>query len=295
MHVPSSWHHGLVADYWAGVNLDALWVSRLHELDPPRRYPTVVCSGVLGLGSIREQDVRALGELSDALLPGGALVLDNEERPFRWRARDWNEPSDGEISLCSRVDAVDEDDRCVHMTIRAEARDGRREEHALTMRQWYPDELVPLLRDAGFASVAVNPGIDEHTLVYVATRPAVTHDPHGHSAAPPTVHLPLLSFEGEQRSAGSGRRRSPVAGEQLDEIAVRLGDERDPQSGLGSVAGRPDRAAARLHRTRVHGVEVGDHPGCVRDAARSAAIGSSRQRAEDPPRAARAARPSARP
>jgi len=219
-----TWHHGLVADYWASVNRDApelglyrqylqspvldagcgagrllaplgeegfdvdgcdasadmiercrerspdatLWVSALHELDPPRRYASIVCSGVLGLGTTREQDIQAVARLHDALLPGGTLVLDNEETPFRFRVHDWGEPTGGEISLSSRVDAVDEDDHCVHMTIRAETADGRREQHALTMRQWYRDELVPLLHGAGFASVDVRPGVDEKTLVYVA-------------------------------------------------------------------------------------------------------------------------------
>src|SRR5581483_3140033 len=38
----------------------------------------------------REQDVRALERLRAALLPGGTLVLDNEESPFAWRVRrDW--------------------------------------------------------------------------------------------------------------------------------------------------------------------------------------------------------------
>jgi hypothetical protein len=143
----------------------------LRDLDPPRQYASIVCSGVFGLGSTREQDIRAVGRLHDALLPGGTLVLDNDERPFDWQVRDWNEPSGGDISLRSRVDLVDENDRSVRMTIRAEARDGRREEHALTMRFWYRDELVPLLEATGFA-VQILSGIDEHTLVYIANRPA---------------------------------------------------------------------------------------------------------------------------
>ena len=226
MYGHGTWHHGLVADYWAAFNLDApeielyaeylrspvldagcgagrllaplrdrgfevdgcdasadmidrarrrvpganLWVCALHELRPPRRYASIVCSGVLGLGSSRGEDIEAIRRLHDALLPGGTLVLDNEEKPFRWRVRDWGEPSGGDISLRSRVDAVDEDDRCVHLTIRAETRDGRREEHRLTMRQWYRDELVPLLHAAGFATVDVLAGVTESTLVYIGAR-----------------------------------------------------------------------------------------------------------------------------
>src|SRR4029077_18622775 len=132
-----------------------LWVSALHELDPPRQYASIVCSGVLGLGSTRAQDVEGLGRLHDALLPGGVLVLDNEEREFRWRVRDWNEPSDGEIRLRARVDGVARDDRRVHMTLRPGTGDGRREEYALTMRQWYREELEPALYVAGFAEVDV--------------------------------------------------------------------------------------------------------------------------------------------
>lgn len=226
MHAPSTWHYGLIADYWALFNLDAPeldlyeqylrspvldagcgagrllgplrergfevdgcdvsadmiercrqrapdatpWVSALHQLDPPRRYASIVCSGVLGLGSTRDEDIRALEQLHDALLPGGTLVLDNEETPFSWRVRDWGERSDGEISLRHRVDAVDDADRCVHMTLRAEITDGLSEEYPLTMRQWYREELLPLLHDAGFASVDVHTGVHENTLVYLADR-----------------------------------------------------------------------------------------------------------------------------
>ena len=226
MHAPTTWHHGLIADHWATVNLEApeleayerylrspvldagcgtgrllgplrergfdvdgcdasadmvercgrrvpgatLWVSTLHELEPPRPYASIVCCGVFGLGSSRDQDIQALTRLHDALLPGGTLVLDNEEKPFNWRVRDWGSPSEAEISLSVRVDAVDEADRCVHLTIRAETPDGRREEHALTMRQWYREEIVPLLLDAGFSSVDVFDGVDENIVVYVAKR-----------------------------------------------------------------------------------------------------------------------------
>jgi SAM-dependent methyltransferase len=226
LHAPSTWHYGLIADYWALNNLDApeigiyaphltspvldagcgsgrlfaplhahgfdidgcdvsadmvdrcrrrvpdatLWVSALHELDPPRKYASIVCSGVFGLGSTKEQDVAGLARLHDALIPGGVLVLDNEESEFRWRVRDWSEPSDGEIRLSSRVDAIDQDDRCVHMTLRAE-KDGRSEEYALTMRQWYRDELEPALHAAGFTDVDVSTSpVVENTLVYVARR-----------------------------------------------------------------------------------------------------------------------------
>jgi hypothetical protein len=96
-------------------------------------------------------------------------VLDNEEKPFNWRVRDWNTPDEGPIALSSRVDAVDEEDRCVHMTIRAQSGD-RSEEHKLTMRQWYRDELLPLFERSGFPRVDVLPEVVENIAVYVASR-----------------------------------------------------------------------------------------------------------------------------
>ena len=138
MRAPQTWHHGLIADWWANFNLDApevelyrpylrsavldagcgagrllvpllaagydidgcdvsadmidrcrkrapgatLWVSALHELVPPRRYGSIVASGVFGLGSTRAQDEEAVRRLHDALEPCGTLVLDNEEAPW---------------------------------------------------------------------------------------------------------------------------------------------------------------------------------------------------------------------
>jgi SAM-dependent methyltransferase len=224
LHV-TTWHHGLIADHWATVNLEApevelyrpylrepvldagcgtgrllgpwhddgidvdgcdasadmvarcrgrapganVWVSALHELDPPRRYGTIVACGVFGLGTTRAQDVEAIRRLHDALLPGGTLVLDNEETPFRWQVRGWNEPHGDDIVLAARVDAVDVDDRCVTMTMRAQQGE-RVEEHALTMRQWYAGELAALLDRTGFVDVRLRPGVDETIVVYVASR-----------------------------------------------------------------------------------------------------------------------------
>jgi SAM-dependent methyltransferase len=224
LYAPSTWHHGLVADYWATVNvaapevelyrqylsdpvLDAgcgtgrllaplraagldvdgcdasadmiarcrerapdatLWVSPLHELDPPRSYGSIVACGVFGLGTTRAQDHEGLRRLRAALEPGGTLVLDNEERPFRWRVRDWNAPHGAPIALSSRVDDVDEDDRCVYMTIRAETPDGRREEYPLSMRCWQRAELLEALGEAGFPSVDVRPSAEPDIHAYIA-------------------------------------------------------------------------------------------------------------------------------
>ena len=55
-----------------------VWVQALHELEPLRRYSTVVVCGVFGLGSSREQDREALRRLHEAVEPGGTLLLDNE-------------------------------------------------------------------------------------------------------------------------------------------------------------------------------------------------------------------------
>jgi SAM-dependent methyltransferase len=177
----------------AAEGLDAtLWVAPLHALDAPRAYGTIVVCGVFGLGSTRVQDEQAIGALYAALAPGGTLVLDNEvpySSPRRWAW--WAEPpelprpwpseadrgtaSDGsELALRSRTLAVDPLDQSVRLQIRAEkVVDGAVvavEEHELTMRMWFRDELVMALRHAGFRSVSVEEGVDPRTLVYVARK-----------------------------------------------------------------------------------------------------------------------------
>jgi len=263
MHAPRSWHHGLIAEWWAifntggpeidyygefvrrgqpaldagcgagrlllpwlrdGLDVDGcdvspdmiehcraaaaaddleprLFMQALHQLEPPRRYRTVVACGVLGLGSTRAQDEEAVRRLHAALEPGGTLLLDNEvpyssaARWQRWTAEGraalptaWPDepvrktaPDGREFTLRSRTLAVDPLDQCIHMEMRAETwRDGRAlavEERELSMRMWFRDELVLMLRCAGFASVGVRGGFtsraptpDDDTLVFVAQR-----------------------------------------------------------------------------------------------------------------------------
>lgn len=178
-----------------------LFVQALHELDPPRSYRTIVACGCFGLGSTRAQDQEALRRFHDALEPGGTLLMDNEvpyDNVHQWRTwvkevRDrlplpWPESGtrrqteDGtEYELRSRTTAVDPLDQTIWMEMRAEKRrDGdlvAAEEHAISMRVYFSDELVLMLERAGFEDVFVRgeyndeePTADDEFLVYIATR-----------------------------------------------------------------------------------------------------------------------------
>jgi len=179
----------------------ALFVQPLHELDPPRRYCTIVACGVFGLGSTRAQDQEALCRFHGALEPGGTLLLDNEvpyNNANQWRRwtkeeRDrlplpWPESGtrkrtdDGtEYELCARTTAVDPLDQTIAMEIRAEKRRAGQilatDEHAISMRLYFRDELLLMLDRAGFVDVAVRgdytdaePTADSEFLVYIARK-----------------------------------------------------------------------------------------------------------------------------
>jgi SAM-dependent methyltransferase len=260
---PQTWHHGLVAEWWAefevdgpeieyfgkfvkhgqpaldagcgvgrllvpwlraGLDVDGcdasadmvarcserarregleptLFVQPLHELDPPRRYRTIVVCGVFGLGSTRAQDEEALRRLHASLEPGGLLALDIEvpwANPRRWpqwmhdERKELPEPwpesgertraADGtEYEFRTRGLEIDPLDQTLVLEIRAEKfRDGRlvaAEEHTLTLRMYFRTELALLLERAGFGDVEVrgdhndaNPTPDDDFLVYLARR-----------------------------------------------------------------------------------------------------------------------------
>jgi SAM-dependent methyltransferase len=177
-----------------------LLVQPLHELDPPRRYATIVACGVFGLGSSRAEDQEALCRFRRCLEPTGTLLLDNEvpyanarlwrqwtfdgrkRLPERWRrfVMDRRRTGDGfEIELRTRTVDVDPLDQTAVLEIRAEkSRDGRliaAEEHMLSMRMYFRDELLLMLERAGFDRVDVRggyadeqPTADHEFLVYIA-------------------------------------------------------------------------------------------------------------------------------
>ena len=182
-----------------------LFVQPLHELDPPRRYATIVACGVFGLGSTRAQDQEALRRINAALEPGGTLLLDNEV-PYanarlwrRWSKHErgdlpepWTGPEPGkdgrrrtadgaELALRSRIVAVDPLDQTAWLELRATKwRDGElvaEEVHPLSMRAYFRDELLLMLAEAGFGDVDVRggygdeePTADHDFLVYVARK-----------------------------------------------------------------------------------------------------------------------------
>lgn len=168
----------------------ALSAQALHELDLPRRYGAIVCCGTFGLGSTRAEDAEALRRLHDHLEPDGVLALDVERPgPFPDVGPTSAGPppaerrpgSDGcEYALRGHVVAVDPAQRRVTRAIHAwQWRDGElaaEEEHLLTESLYESDELVALLRGAGFTDVEVREGASawgNDMLVFVARRPVV--------------------------------------------------------------------------------------------------------------------------
>ena len=178
-----------------------LFVQPMHELEPPRRYRTIIVCGGIGLGSTRAQDQEAFRRLYDALEPGGLLAFDNEV-PYA-NARLWqmwpNEEhqrlpeamreggerrraSDGsDLELLTRVVGLDRLDQRLRLELVArEWRDDTivsEETHALDMRVYFKHELVLMLECAGFRDVEVRAGYtgaepsgDEDFLVFVARR-----------------------------------------------------------------------------------------------------------------------------
>ena len=179
-----------------------LYAQAMHELDLPRRYRTIFVCGSFGIGSTRAQDDEALGRMYRHLEPGGTLLLDNQV-PYS-ASKAWGywtkegrrvlpEPpappgdrrvgSDGtEYELRGRLLELDPLEQTLAAEIRAFMWRGgelvAEEEHVLTTKLFFKNELVLMLEKAGFVDITVQAGYtgvaptaDDDTLVFIGKRP----------------------------------------------------------------------------------------------------------------------------
>lgn len=157
-----------------------LYAQAMHELDLPRTYRTIYACGAFGLGSTRQQDALALQRFYEHLTPGGVLLLDHhmayggeawywplwlKENRQQLDPDFWTEPeperaSDGrEYRMRSRIADLDPLEQVVTLQMRAELwQDGQLvgvEERTLTGNIYFKNELLLMLKQAGFDEVTV--------------------------------------------------------------------------------------------------------------------------------------------
>jgi SAM-dependent methyltransferase len=156
-----------------------LWAQPMHELDPPRTYKTIYVCGAIGLGSTREQDAEAFRRFRECLEPDGTLLIDTE-MPYA-DSNEWqhwlkdkrselpqppHEPSErkrasdgSEYALAARLVDIDPLEQLLTYEMRAQRwRDGELEAEEirpLTTRLYLKNELVLMLKQAGFRDVEV--------------------------------------------------------------------------------------------------------------------------------------------
>jgi 2-polyprenyl-3-methyl-5-hydroxy-6-metoxy-1,4-benzoquinol methylase len=149
----------------------AFAVADLRHLQAPVEYDGVLCRGVLN--DLRTDDERdqALHGLAAALRPGGVLVLDVRD----WKAtvnRYRTDPvyertarlPDGELRFRSsgRLRPVDQQLLLAERVTVRRGRTSETYEYDFALRCWSEEELRARLKSAGFAELAVRPGVGSH-------------------------------------------------------------------------------------------------------------------------------------
>ena len=178
-----------------------LFLQPMHELALSRRYQTIFVCGSFGIGGVRDFDTQALRRLYRQLAPRGVLALDHggprlgaaglnrwieqmaPRLPEPWPVEgDRKRAADGdELEMRSRLLAIDRDERIITRQIRvARWRAGEvaeEEEGTLRVCLYVDDELLGMLRGAGFATAEVVDGYvsgfgngDQPVPVYLARK-----------------------------------------------------------------------------------------------------------------------------
>ena len=178
-----------------------LYNQPMHELALPRKYQTIFVCGGFGLGGSRVQAQQALARFFDHLEPGGSLLLDDylpykdEEEwlywvkggrkslPEPWQTTGTRRRAENgeELELQGRLAAFDPLEQVATREIRAFLwREGelvKQEEYVLLERLYFRNELVAMLRTAGFSDIRVLGDYTESTatsesgiLIYMARK-----------------------------------------------------------------------------------------------------------------------------
>lgn len=156
-----------------------LYQQAMHELDLPRSYRTIFICGSFGIAGTRQQDAQALQRFYDHLTPGGVLLLDlpapyGEGSPWNlWQKKNrqhldpewWPDPereraSDGtDFIMRSRIADLDPLEQVITLQYWAQRWQGDQllgdEEHTLTSNIYFKNELLMMLKQAGFEEVTV--------------------------------------------------------------------------------------------------------------------------------------------
>lgn len=155
-----------------------LYPQAMHELALPRTYRTIFVCGSFGIGGTRQQDALALRRFYEHLTPGGALLFDHP-MPYHnglwqlWLKENrqqldpdwWPEPkreraSDGsDFIMRSRIADLDPLEQVLTLQYWAQRWQGEQllgeEERTLTSNIYFKNELLLLLKQAGFDDVTI--------------------------------------------------------------------------------------------------------------------------------------------
>ncbi len=178
-----------------------LYEQAMHELDLPRRYRTIFCCGVVGLGGERQLTLKAMQRCYEHLRPGGTFAFDYWVRwndPPAWESRlperrralpqKWPSSTErklladgGELELVTRTIAMDPLEEVATRQIRV--RLWRRNEllkeevHTQKLEDYSKNELVLMLERAGFGEIQIRgdhgdePATADHkALVFIARK-----------------------------------------------------------------------------------------------------------------------------
>ncbi|MBZ0296153.1 MAG: class I SAM-dependent methyltransferase [Anaerolineae bacterium] len=157
-----------------------LYPQAMHELDLPRTYRTIYVCGSFGIGSTRQQDALALRRFYQHLTPDGVLLLD-QSMPYggsSWYWKDWlkenrqqmdpdfwtegerDRAADGsEYVMRSRIEDIDPLEQVLTLKYWAQRWQNEQligeEKRVLTSNIYFKNELVMMLKQAGFDEVTI--------------------------------------------------------------------------------------------------------------------------------------------